>query len=365
MQLTSPTSAPISKPFWQAHLALVTIAIVTIVAMIVIASTGQQKLREIGLDISFDYLFATAGFSISQSVIPLPPGSTNLAAIGVGFANALAVAFMAIAGSTVLGLLTALARLSDNPLAARIGRFYVNVVRNVPLIVFLVFFYLALLQLPAPRAATATLGGIFFTNRGIVVPAPEFSLPWLAAGALLLTAAFGARFIASRLRWLCPTLICLGVALMMGTANYQIPALSGFSIKGGISLSNEFGALLFGIAFYFGAEMAEVIRAGILSVPRVQSEAASTLGLGKAAAFRLVIAPQALRLAIPPTINVYVNIIKSTPLGVAVGYPEIMTVTYQIMQNTGRAIESVIVLAGIFMAINALCSLLLNALDRR
>ncbi|MCW1410799.1 MULTISPECIES: ABC transporter permease subunit [Rhizobium] len=365
MQATSTTPGSATKAPWRSHAASVAAASAVLGFLVVGLTVGKQRLQEIGLGISFDYLFGTAGFSISQSVIPLPPGSTNLAAIGVGLANALVVALTAVVGSTLLGLVAALARLSDNPLAARIGRSYVNVVRNVPLIIFLVFLYLALLQLPPPRAASATFGAIYFTNRGIVVPSAEFSVPWLFVGTLLAVVGLAARFMKSRPRWLVPILATSAVAVVFGTARYQIPALAGFSINGGLTFSNEFGALAFGIAFYFGAEMGEVIRAAILSVPRPQSEAAAALGLHRGQAFRLVIAPQALRLAIPPTINIYVNIIKSTPLGVAVGYPEIMSVTYQIMQNTGRAIESVVTLAALFMAINAACALLVNSLDRR
>ncbi|MHC2303437.1 ABC transporter permease subunit [Rhizobium mongolense] len=365
MQATSTTPDSAAKAPWRSHAASLAAAIAVLGLLVVMVAIGQQKLQEIGLGVSFDYLFATAGFSISQSVIPLPPGSTNLAAIGVGLADALVVASTAVVGSTLLGLMAALARLSGNPLAARIGRSYVNVVRNAPLIIFLVFLYLALLQLPPPRSASATFGAIYFTNRGIIVPSLEFSAPWLVVGALLAVAGLAARYMNSRPLWLVPILASSAVVVVLGTAKYQIPALAGFSIKGGLTLSNEFGALAFGIAFYFGAEMGEVIRAAILSVPRPQSEAAAALGLHRGQAFRLVIAPQALRLAIPPTINVYVNIIKSTPLGVAVGYPEIMSVTYQIMQNTGRAIESVVTLAVVFMAINAACSLLVNCLDRR
>ncbi|TGS85038.1 ABC transporter permease subunit [Mesorhizobium sp. M3A.F.Ca.ET.174.01.1.1] len=364
MQATSTTPGSAAKAPWRSHAAPVAAAVAILGLVVVLVTVGQHKLQQIGLGVGFDYLFATAGFSISQSVIPLLPGSTNLAAIGVGLANALVVALTAVVGSTLLGLVAALARLSSNPLAARIGRLYVNVVRNVPLIIFLVFLYRALLQLPPPRSAPATFGAIYFTNRGIVVPSLEFSTPWLFVGVLLAVAGLAAWHMKSRL-WLVPILACSAVAVILGTAQYQTPALAGFSIKGGFTFSNEFGALAFGIAFYFGAEMGEVIRAAILSVPRPQSEAAAALGLRRGQAFRLVIAPQALRLAIPPTINVYVNIIKSTPLGVTVGYPEIMSVTYQIMQNTGRAIESVVTLAFVFMAINAACSLLVNSLDRR
>ncbi|QRM33167.1 ABC transporter permease subunit [Microvirga sp. VF16] len=362
--MTSMTPSPVAKGQLRSHVVTISAVIFAIALIFFFASSIQQRLSAIGLGVSFDYLLAPAGFSLAQSIIPLPPGSSNLAAIGVGLANAMVVALVAIIGSTLLGLLAALARLSSNPLAARIGRFYVNVVRNVPLLVFLVFLYLAFLSLPSPRVAAPILGSFYFTNRGIVVPGPEFSPLWTAVGFLLLLICLCARFMPSRPRLLISTMFSVAVVIILGTARYQVPSLVGFSIKGGATLSNEFAAMAFGIAFYFGAEMAEVIRAGILSVPRAQSEAAAALGLRRSAAFRLVIAPQALRLAIPPTINVYVNIIKSTPLGVAVGYAEIMTVTYQIMQNTGRAIESVIVLAIIFMAINAACSALLNGLDR-
>jgi general L-amino acid transport system permease protein len=300
----------------------------------------------------------------------------------VGLLNTLLVAALGIALATVLGFLIGLARLSPNWLLARLAGGYVELIRNLPLLFQILFWYLAVLgTLPGPRQSISLAGVIFLNNRGIIMPAP-------VAGAGVVVAAFGVgvvgaialAFWARRrqertgqripLLWLSLALI-LGLPLAAFVAagfpiSFERPMLRGFNFVGGIRLIPEFVALLLALTIYTAAFIAEVVRAGVLAVPRGQTEAALALGLRRGLMLRLIVVPQALRVIVPPLTNQYLNLTKNSSLAVAIGYPDLFAVfAGTALNQTGQAIEIIAITMAVYLAISLLTSAFMNWYNTR
>jgi general L-amino acid transport system permease protein len=327
----------------------------------------------------FGFLENTAGFAVNQSLIPYNESDTYGRVFVVGLLNTLLVAGVGIVLATILGFAIGVARLSRNWLVARLAAGYVELVRNLPLLFQILFWYLAVLgTLPPPRQSISLFGEIFLNNRGVVVPAPV-----AGKGAGVVVAVFAASVaVAIALRvwarrrqvrtgrqmtlvWTClalpivPPLIALIVTGW--PIGFEAPELRGFNFVGGVRLLPEFVALLVALTTYTAAFIAEIVRAGLLAVPRGQGEAASALGLRRGLILRLIVLPQALRVIVPPLTNQYLNLTKNSSLAVAVGYPDLFAVfAGTTLHQTGQAIEIIAMTMGVYLAISLVTSALMN-----
>jgi general L-amino acid transport system permease protein len=349
-----------------------------------IVNNAAENLRRQNIASGFDFLGRTAGFDIAQSLIEYSNTSTYGRAFWVGLLNTLLVAGLGIAAATVLGFIIGIARLSSNWLIARLAAAYVEVLRNLPLLLQLFFWYFAVLKsLPSPRQSYALPGGAFLSVRGLNLPAPVpqpgFAVVAVALAVGLALAAFvwwwakrrqartGQRF---PVLWTALAAI-LGVPLVAFLAggaplSLDYPELRGFNFQGGIAVQPELIALWLGLATYTASFIAEIVRAGIQGVAKGQTEAAQALGLSRGQVLRLVIVPQATRIIIPPLTNQYLNLTKNSSLAVAIGYPDFVSVfAGTVLNQTGQAIEVILMTMGVYLALSLLTSLFMNWFNRR
>ncbi|MBD8665870.1 ABC transporter permease subunit [Rhizobium sp. CFBP 8752] len=329
-----------------------------------------------GIRVGFDFLWRRANFPISESVLPYDPSDTFLWAYVTGVGNTLAISALAIFLSTALGLLVGLARRSKHPLTSGVAGVFVTTMRNMPLIVHLLFWYaLATTALPAPREAYNPLPGVFLSLRGFYIPALELdAMAWLMIGLVILVTlgAWRLRHLmmgTGRWRDRHPVLalfgltavVALGAALLLQpSAVVSLPEMRGFNFTGGLRLSPEFAALMLGLVIYTSAFIGEIIRGGIDAVSIGQWEAGRAIGLSERHTLTKIIIPQALRIIIPPMTSQYLSTVKNTTLALAVGYPELGLVVGTVINQTGQAIESIGLLLGIFLTISIAVSLFMN-----
>jgi general L-amino acid transport system permease protein len=338
------------------------------------ANLDAQKITS-----GFGFLENTAGFAVNQSLIPYNESDTYGRVFVVGLLNTLLVAGIGIVLATILGFAIGIARLSRNWLLARMAAGYVELIRNLPLLFQILFWYLAVLgTLPPPRQSISLFGEIFLNNRGIIVPAPVSGKGAglvLAVFAASVAATLALRVWARRLQvrtgrqmppvWTCLALLIAPSLIALIATGWPIgfaaPELRGFNFVGGIRLLPEFVALLVALTTYTAAFIAEIVRAGLLAVPRGQSEAASALGLRRGMTLRLIVLPQALRVIVPPLTNQYLNLTKNSSLAVAVGYPDLFAVfAGTTLHQTGQAIEIIAMTMAVYLAISLITSALMN-----
>ena len=338
------------------------------------ANLDAQKIAS-----GFGFLDNTAGFGINQSLIAYNESDTYARVFFVGLLNTLLVAAIGIVLATILGFFVGIARLSRNWLVARLAGGYVELIRNLPLLFQILFWYLAVLgTLPPPRQSISLFGEIFLNNRGIIVPAPvagEGAGAVIAVLVLSVIATIALRLWAKR-RQICTgrqfPLLWTGLALVVAPPlvalvvmgfpiGFERPELRGFNFVGGVRLLPEFVALLLALTTYTAAFIAEVVRAGVLAVPRGQTEAAFALGLRRGLTLRLIVVPQALRVIVPPLTNQYLNLTKNSSLAVAVGYPDLFAVfAGTTLHQTGQAIEIIAITMAVYLAISLFTSALMN-----
>ncbi|HEY7300813.1 MAG TPA: amino acid ABC transporter permease [Xanthobacteraceae bacterium] len=347
-------------------------------------TNARANLAAQGFASGFDFLHQTAGFGVSQSLISYQETDTYGRVFLVGLLNTLLVAGIGIVLATLLGFVVGIARLSPNWLLARLAGGYVEVIRNLPLLFQILFWYLAVLgSLPPPRASYSLFGLIFLNNRGIIVPAPvERSGAIYVLGALMLAilAAVALRLWAARRQaltgksfpvlWASLGLIAGAMLLAVVAVGVPIglerPELRGFNFVGGLRLIPEFVALLVALSTYTAAFIAEIVRAGILSVPRGQTEAALALGLRRGSMLRLVVVPQALRLIVPPLTSQYLNLTKNSSLAVAIGYPDLVAIfAGTTLNQTHQAIEIIALTMAVYLLISLITSLMMNWYNAR
>lgn len=275
----------------------------------------------------FGFLRREAGFEIGETtLLSYSAADSYLKALVVGLLNTFRVALLAIAFSTVIGVAIGLARLSPNWLLAKLASAYVELLRNIPLVVQLFFWYAVIAEsLPAPAQALRPLPGVFISNRGLALPVISTLLPM----------------------------------------QIDYPAFTGFNFSGGMALSPEFTALLLGLALYTAAFIGEIVRAGILAVDRGQYEAAMSQGLSQAQLMRLIILPQALRLVVPPVTSQYLNCAKNSSLAVAIGYPDLVSIANTVINQTGQAIEGIAIIMLVYLTISLAISAAMNSYNRR
>lgn len=348
-----------------------------------------------GLDIDFGFLGAPAGYDINQRLIEYTSQSTNLRAAFVGILNTLLVAVLACVTATIFGVFAGVLRLSNNWLVSKMMAVYVEIFRNIPVLIWIIIIFTIMTSvLPGPREfrgedATASmfLGISAFTNRGVYIPLPQFvrgfgaaelgaAWDWLLVIGLLIGSFFAARAVKARATriqeatgvrpatlvtnlaiWFLPLII---VAVALGLT-FQIPELKGFNFGGGIKIGGSLIAIWFALSIYTGAFIAENVRAGILAVSKGQTEAAAALGIRPGRIMSLVVLPQALRVIIPPLISNYLNITKNSSLAILVGYADVTATLGGITLNqTGRAIECVLLLMLFYLVISLLISAVIN-----
>jgi general L-amino acid transport system permease protein len=341
-------------------------------------------LRQQGLGLGFSFLRLTAGFDIGEFLIPFSRSSTYLAAFEVGLLNTALVSFLGIILATILGVIIGVARLSKNILVQGLARAYIEFLRNIPLLVMLIFWYTGLfLKLPRVNQAAPGPGGTLLTNRGIAIPwgIPTETYPTylliLAAGLIaaavtaIVCVRIGQRTGRGPLAWAWALFAFLVVAMIGWLAlpgaplQLDTPALQGLRIAGGKQLSPEFMALLSGLGIYTSAFIADVVRAGLQSVPKGQVEAAKAIGLKDGQVLRLVVFPQALRVIIPPLTGHYLNLTKNSSLAVAIGYPDLFSVSGTVLNQSGRAVEVITLVMAVYLSLSLLTSLFMNWYNRR
>ncbi|WP_420391977.1 amino acid ABC transporter permease [Acuticoccus sp.] len=341
----------------------------------------QQALAERNIATGFGFLAQRAGFSIGEGLVPFSASDPFWRAYAVGIANTLTVSLVGILGATVIGATLGLMRLSANPLVSGFARGYVEVFRNTPQLVQIIFWYAVVTRLPHPRDAFVPVEGVMVTNRGVYVPAAgdpgAFALVLLALGAGSLVALWHhRRSVRRRLttgeeRTTWPARAALVAVPTVATwiavgapVGLSLPALEGFRVAGGASVSPEFIALALGLALYIAAFIAEIVRAGIQAVPRGQVETAQALGLRPRTISRFVVFPQALRIMVPPATAQYVSLVKNSSLGVAIGYPELFNVNNTILTLSGRVLEAIAIMMAVYLTISLSVSVLMNAYNR-
>jgi general L-amino acid transport system permease protein len=349
------------------------------------ATNAIDNLARARIASGFGFWNNTAGFDISQTLIEYSArGSTYGRAFWVGLLNTLLVAGIGIVFATILGFVVGISRLSRNWLLAKVAGSYVEIIRNLPLLLQLLFWYNAVLKaLPDIRESIVIGGSVFLNNRGFFLPLPVFKSGFGVVQVALLAGVVGA--IAFRV-WArkrqeqtgqqAPVL-SVALALVVGLPiavfilagsplGFEFPEAGRFNITGGTEVLPEFVALLFGLSIYTAAFIAEVVRAGILAVSRGQTEAASSLGLRPGPTLRLIVVPQAMRVIIPPLTSQYLNLTKNSSLAVAIGYPDLVQVfTGTVLNQTGQAVEVVAITMLVYLVISLVTSLLMNIYNSR
>jgi general L-amino acid transport system permease protein len=390
MELPPRSTSPmrLSRAFWRDERVIQVAAQILFLALVIwVGSIALRNmltsLQQQGLVLGFDFLNSGAGFDISDAPIPYSSTDTFARALQVGLLNTILVSVLGIVLSTLLGIVVGVARLSSNWLVNRMAWVFVEVMRNVPLLVLLVFIYTAFfLKLPRARQAVS-LGPIYLSNRGVAIPWGEPTDTWSLYVSVLIGALIAGAVVGLAMRWwqnrsgrprpqVVPSLLTMTLIALIGwfalpqpPLALSLPEIAGFNFRGGQVLSPEFMALLIGLVIYTAAFIGEVVRAGIQAVPKGQVEAARALGLNPARTLRLVVFPQALRVIIPPVTNQYLNLTKNSTLAVAIGYPDLFAISGTIINQTGRAVEMIAVVMAVYLMLSLITSLVMNWYNRR
>ncbi|QOZ36064.1 amino acid ABC transporter permease [Bradyrhizobium sp. CCBAU 53421] len=363
--------------FWQVLVVAIAVAIVAW-----LWSNAVHNLSVRRISTGFAFLGREAGMPIADSWIDYTPKNTYLRAFIVGIVNTLRVAVIGIVLATVIGTLVGIARLSSNWLLARLAAVYVEVLRDLPLLLQLLFWYVLMQGLPAARQAWKPVEGVYLSNRGLILPSvPLHEANWwtilaLVAGVFVFHVVrrrlIAQQMLDGRARPAWPYALGLVVALpalvswFVGASwSIALPELRGFNFVGGLTLAPEYFALLIALVTYTSAFIAEIVRSGIQAVPRGQSDAAKALGLKRSFVLQHIVLPQALRVIIPPMTSQYLNLTKNSSLAVAVGYQDIVSIANTTLNQTGQAIESIALIMMVFLTISLGISLFMNWYNAR
>lgn len=361
--------------------ALVLAAVVGVLAFL--ARNTQLNMSERGIPSGFDFLQQAAGFDIGESPIAYDPSQSYGRALWVGVLNTLRVSVIGIVLTTLVGVLMGVGRFSSNALVRGLCYGYVELFRNVPILLQLLMWYLFFVEVLPPPQEAWNLHGLFYLSKGgFAFPAPvwEPGHAWMAAGALagvLIGIAYRRwaqrafeRSGHDRNRWALPLAAVLvlaagGWAAGGAPRQWEAPEQLAFMVDGGVSLTPEFLSVLVGLVLYTGAFVAEVVRGGIQSVSQGQVEAASALGLNPRQRMRLVVLPQAMRVIIPPLTNQYLNLTKNSSLAVAIGYPDVVSIANTTLNQSGRAVECIAIIMLVYLSTSLGTSALMNAYNKR
>lgn len=363
---------------------LVQVIAILLVALLAwfLAGNAVENMRARGIRSGFDFLTQPAGFEIGESILNYNASQSYGKAFLVGLANTVRVALVGIILATLIGILIGVGRLSRNFLARKLCAVYVETFRNIPLLIQLLMWYFMLTTLLPPATdALQPVKGIFLSQSGLQFPLPvqgpaEF---YVAIGLMLgVAAAWWVRKAASRRRGktgqarsaLGPGLALIVAGPIAGwlgagaPTQMEFPELGTFNISGGGALTPEYLTMVIGLTLYTAAFLAEIVRGGIVSVPAGQSEAAASLGLDRTQMMRLIVLPQALRVIIPPTTSQYLNLIKNSSLAVAVGYPDLVSISNTTLNQTGRSLECITIIMAIYLSLSLLTAALMNWYNR-
>jgi general L-amino acid transport system permease protein len=344
----------------------------------------QHNIEVRGITTGFAFFSDKAGFGISESPIPYSEDSTYFRAFLVGLVNTIYVSFVGIFFATIIGIIVGVGRLSKNYLLAKLSLAYVEFFRNIPLLLQILFWYnVVLAALPSPKRSIVLGADMFLNNRGFYVPKPiygdQFSFVIISFFVAIGVAIWFVKWANKRFEetgheiivWPWVILMILGIPLIVfnllgSPISFDNPALRGFNFRGGMNFSPEFLALTFALSIYTASLIAEAVRSGIEAVAKGQKEAAASLGLSSYQSLKLVVLPQAIRIAIPPIIGQYLNLIKNSSLATAIGYPEIVTVfSGTVLNQTGQAIEIIAVTMAVYLTISLLVSFILNIINKK
>jgi general L-amino acid transport system permease protein len=372
-----------NDPFWRGLASQILLA--GVVAFLVYEATinARDNMRARGIPTDLSFWNMPAGFDINQSFVSYSALSPYGRAFVVGLLNTLFVAIIGVIFATIVGFAVGAARLSKSWLLARLATIYVEVIRNVPLLLQLLFWYNAVLKpLPGPRQSVDILGFAFVNNRGLFVPEPVARAGFdyvLMAGAIGIIGSIIFWYIARRrqmetgAQW---PVVRMSIGLVLGLPilvyllagrplGVAVPELRGFNFVGGIRLSPELVALLLSLILYTASFIAEIVRAGIQSVPRGQTEASLALGLRAGPLRRLVVMPQAMRVIIPPLTNQYLNLTKNSSLAVFIGYPDLVQIfAGTVLNQTGAAVQVIFITMAVYLAISLATSAVMNLYAR-
>lgn len=372
----------LSRLRWsQIRQLLVFTLVVAVVVLIAINVSGNLQRK--GLSLNFDFLSRPASFDIPFKLIDFTSRDTYARAALVALLNTLLVASLAIVTATILGFLLGTFLLSPNPLLRRSAALFVEVVKNTPQLLQVLFWYVVILrQLPNARQSYEPLAGVFLNVRGLFVPTIQMHtqsglqwMSWLAIAAMIILPAYLLRqlFVTRPARGPQIGGITIGLIVIAAVSWWfsgaevalSRPQLQGFNFRGGVQIVPELIALWIGLAIYASSFIADLVRGAVLAVPKGQDEAAAALGLKHSQILRLVKIPQALTIVVPPLVSQYLNITKSSTLGIAIAYPEIMTVLGGTTLNqTGQAIETMLIIMTLFILLNLIVSGLMNQYNR-
>jgi general L-amino acid transport system permease protein len=342
------------------------------------------NLQQKQLGFGFDFLGSQAGFNIGETSIPYTPTDTYAQALRVGLINSLRIMIQGLVFATLIGTGVGIARLSSNWLVRQLATIYVELLRNVPLLIQLMFWYFAVfLSAPPLERRIQFVGDFSLSQRGLLLPnfLPKLSLlPWLIClGIGVAIAQWVFRTLLRRRiegqpasPWFMAiiTIIFWGCIAWVLTKelpwNFAWPVVQdNKTVTAGLLLTPEYSAILFGLIFYTAAFIAEIVRGGILSVPKGQWEAARSLGLSPNLTLQKVIMPQAMRVIVPPLTSQYLNLAKNSSLAIAVGYPDLYSVSSTTFNQTGRAVEVILLLMATYLVISLIISLVMNLYNRR
>jgi general L-amino acid transport system permease protein len=367
-------------------LAQVIFILVLVFAISYLYRNVSVNLARQGVTVGYGFMKNPASFGIGESFIPYDPSDTYARALFVGLVNTLIVSALGIVFTTFVGILVGVARLSTNWLISRFAAAYVGIIRNTPLLLQLMFWYFGvIIQLPSVRQAIKLPGPIYLTQRGVYLTWGEPTSTFAAWRAFILLAIISIFVIGYVLRtaqkrssvplspWWNLTYILVPVFIVFLGAAIQpeppltpdMPELKGLNFSGGLRLTPEFAALLFGLVIYTGAFIAEIVRAGIQAVSKGQVEAARSLGLTSGQTLRLVVFPQALRIMVPPVTSQYLNLAKNSSLAIGIGYPDLFSIAGTTFNQTGAAIEIITIMMLSYLSISLFTSLVMNIYNAR
>lgn len=377
------TSRLWNNPKFRGLLAQIVVVALLIAGVAFLYINTVANLERQNSSFGFDFLAKSAGFDIITSLIPYSAASSYGRAIFVGFLNTLLVAGSGIILATILGFIVGVMRLSKNVVVSFAATTYIEIVRNIPLLLqIFVWYALVLKPLPGPKQAINMADSVFISNRGIIMPMPQFGPgAWLAFAFLIaaIVASFvltrwsrlrqektGQRFPAGLVSFAIIVLSpIIGLLLAGWPLTFDYPALAGFNFKGGMTLIPEFLALLAALVFYTATYIAEIVRAGIQAVSHGQTEAAHALGLRPNPTLRLVVIPQAMRVIIPPLTSQYLNLTKNSSLAIAIAFPDLVAMGGTVMNQSGRAIEVVIIWMVVYLSLSLATSAFMNWYNAR
>lgn len=335
-----------------------------------------------GISIDYGFLWSATSFPIGESLISFGSGDSYFRALLVGLLNTIKLASAAIVLSTVFGLLIGLAGRTAHPQLRALAKAYIEVTRNTPLLLILVVCATAVRVLPPPRQAWTFGESVFISSRGLYIPTVLVGDAGPVLAAITLLALVSGFFFwramvrgrnetghfprpaTSGLFLSAAAIVCV-VVYALGWGEIQKPALMGFNFRGGMGMTPEYLAMLAGLSFYTSGFIAEIVRGSLAALPKGQSEAAHSLGLSSLLTLYLVLAPQALRLMLPPLANQYLNAIKNTTLAVLIGYPDLVSVGNTALNQTGRAIETVSIYLLIYLSLSLVTSAVIRWLEKR